>query len=108
MKRFKSTTVSALCMFYFSCFIAHLIIAAAAVNSSQILHRGNSTEPVTLDPHKSEDVSSGNILRDLYEGLVTEDAAGKLIPGAAEKWNISDDGLQLYISSSKLPGLVKW
>lgn len=66
---------------------------AAAVNPSQILHRGNSTEPVTLDPHQSEDVSSGNILRDLYEGLVTEDAAGKLIPGAAEKWNISDDGL---------------
>ena len=57
------------------------------------LHRGNSTEPVTLDPHQSEDVSSGNILRDLFEGLVTEDAAGNLTPGSAEKWSISEDGL---------------
>jgi len=66
---------------------------ATETKISNILHRGNSTEPVTLDPHQSEDVSSGNILRDLFEGLVTEDAAGKLIPGAAEKWSISDDGL---------------
>jgi ABC-type oligopeptide transport system substrate-binding subunit len=58
----------------------------------QTLHRGNSTEPVTLDPQQSEDVSSGNILRDLFEGLVTEDPAGKLIPGQAGKWTISDDG----------------
>ncbi|GMR05508.1 MAG: ABC transporter substrate-binding protein [Gammaproteobacteria bacterium] len=66
---------------------------AAGTKASNILHRGNSTEPVTLDPHQSEDVSSGNILRDLFEGLVTEDAAGNLIPGAAEKWTISEDGL---------------
>ncbi len=66
---------------------------AAEIKPSETLHRGNSTEPVTLDPHKSEDVSSGNIIRDLFEGLVTEDAAGNLIPGAAEKWSISNDGL---------------
>jgi len=65
----------------------------AEINPSEILHRGNSTEPVTLDPHQSEDVSSGNILRDLFEGLVTEDPAGNLIPGAAERWDISEDGL---------------
>jgi oligopeptide transport system substrate-binding protein len=66
---------------------------ATEFKPSETLHRGNSTEPETLDPHKSEDVSSGNIIRDLFEGLVTEDAAGQLIPGAAEKWSISDDGL---------------
>ena len=66
---------------------------ATEFKASETLHRGNSTEPVTLDPHKSEDVSSGNIIRDLFEGLVTDDAAGQLIPGAAQKWSISDDGL---------------
>ncbi|NOY15979.1 MAG: peptide ABC transporter substrate-binding protein [Gammaproteobacteria bacterium] len=66
---------------------------ATETKALNILHRGNSTEPVTLDPHQSEDVSSGNILRDLFEGLVTEDATGELIPGASEKWSISEDGL---------------
>ncbi|MGB5224311.1 MAG: peptide ABC transporter substrate-binding protein [Arenicellales bacterium] len=93
MKRFKSTTVSALSVLFFLLVLPISSVHAGETDSSRVLHRGNSTEPVTLDPHKSEDVSSGNILRDLYEGLVTEDAAGKLIPGAAEKWSISDDGL---------------
>ncbi len=74
-------------------FLTPLSNSTAETNRSDTLHRGNSTEPVTLDPHQSEDVSSGNILRDLFEGLVTEDAAGNLIPGAAEKWSISKDGL---------------
>jgi ABC-type oligopeptide transport system substrate-binding subunit len=35
-----------------------------------------------------------NVLRDLYEGLVTEAADGSLIPGVARRWDVSDDGLQ--------------
>ena len=66
--------------------------SAQATDDTKTLHRGNSTEPATLDPHQSEDVSSGNILRDLFEGLVSENAAGNIIPGAAEKWTISEDG----------------
>jgi len=78
---------------------------ASNTTRTEILHRGNSTEPVTLDPHQSEDVSSGNILRDLFEGLVTEDATGKLIPGAAESWSISEDGLTY---SFKLRTCLAW
>ena len=59
----------------------------------QILHRGNGTEPQTLDPHRAEGVPSSNILRDLFEGLVAEAPNGELIPGAAESWHISEDGL---------------
>ena len=59
----------------------------------QVLHRGNSTEPQTLDPHRAEGVPSSNILRDLFEGLVAEAPDGELIPGAAESWDISADGL---------------
>lgn len=58
----------------------------------QILRRGNGAEPQTLDPHKAEGVPASNILRDLYEGLVSEAPDGTLIPGAAASWNISADG----------------
>ncbi len=60
---------------------------------TQILHRGNGTEPQTLDPHRAEGVPSSNILRDLFEGLVAEAPNGELIGGAAESWEISEDGL---------------
>jgi len=39
-------------------------------------------------------VACGNILRDLYEGLIAEDAAGRPIPGMAERWETSADGLR--------------
>ncbi|MGD8379896.1 MAG: peptide ABC transporter substrate-binding protein, partial [Gammaproteobacteria bacterium] len=49
-------------------------------------------EPETLDPQKSRGDAAGNILRDLYEGLVTESPTGKLVPGTADRWTVSDDG----------------
>ncbi|CAN5269559.1 peptide ABC transporter substrate-binding protein [soil metagenome] len=61
--------------------------------SIQVLDRGNGNEPESLDPHASRTDSASNVLRDLFEGLVTFDASGELAPGAAESWVISDDGL---------------
>lgn len=58
----------------------------------QILHKGNGAEPQTLDPHRAQGVPASNILRDLYEPLVMEAPSGDLIPGAAESWQLSDDG----------------
>ncbi len=60
--------------------------------AEQVLHRGNLTEPSSLDPHKGDGVASSNIQRDLFEGLVIPAADGSLVPGAAESWEISDDG----------------
>lgn len=57
-----------------------------------VLRRGNGAEPETLDPHQAQSVTASNILRDLYEGLVGEAPDGRLIPGAAERWEISSDG----------------
>ncbi|MEM6810825.1 MAG: ABC transporter substrate-binding protein, partial [Pseudomonadota bacterium] len=57
------------------------------------LTRANVAEVATLDPHRAEGVSAANVLRDLYEGLVAETPTGSLEPGAAERWDISDDGL---------------
>jgi oligopeptide transport system substrate-binding protein len=72
-----------------------LLCSARAVAQSPAvaqLERGNGPEPSTLDAHRCQEVACGNVLRDLYEGLVTEDAAGRLIPGMAERWEVSPDG----------------
>jgi oligopeptide transport system substrate-binding protein len=58
-----------------------------------ILRLGNGAEPQTLDPHRAEGVPESNVLRNLFEGLVSEAPDGTLIPGAAESWTVSDDGL---------------
>jgi oligopeptide transport system substrate-binding protein len=58
----------------------------------QVLYRGNGEEPQTLDPHQAEGVPTSNILRDLFEGLVTTTPEGRLVPGAALHWDISRDG----------------
>lgn len=49
--------------------------------------------PPSLDPQRMTGDKSDAILGDLFEGLVTEDAAGRPIPGQAESWSISADGL---------------
>ncbi len=65
---------------------------AEELAAKQVLHKGNGAEPQTLDPHKAEGVPSSNIQRDLYEGLVGEAPNGDLIPGAAQRWEVSEDG----------------
>jgi oligopeptide transport system substrate-binding protein len=58
-----------------------------------MLRRGNGGEPSTLDPQRSGDHYSDEILRDLFEGLVTEAPDGSLQPGTATTWTVSPDGL---------------
>ncbi|WP_421792328.1 peptide ABC transporter substrate-binding protein [Hyphobacterium sp.] len=57
------------------------------------LHRGNSAEPLTLDPHKASGTWENNIIGDMFIGLFTDDVYGSPIPGMAESWEVSEDGL---------------
>jgi oligopeptide transport system substrate-binding protein len=59
----------------------------------QVLHRGNGTQPQGLDPHITEGVPSTHVQRDLFESLVVRGPNGRIIPGAAERWETSADGL---------------
>lgn len=68
-------------------------LTAGLASAEVVLNRGNDTDPATLDHHRTSTVAEGRILKDLYEGLMTQDAAGKAIAGAAESWTISEDGL---------------
>ncbi|WP_440683068.1 peptide ABC transporter substrate-binding protein [Cysteiniphilum halobium] len=46
----------------------------------------------TLDPQLVNDVTSGRVVDDLFEGLTTEDQSNKAIPGVAKSWDISKNG----------------
>jgi len=70
-----------------------LFAAAGSVRAQTVLNRGNGAEPDTLDPAQAGMVMEINILGDLMEGLVTRDAAARPIPGIAERWETSADGL---------------
>lgn len=60
----------------------------------QVMHRGNNSNPEGLDPHRTEGVATSNVQRDLFEGLTAEAPDGSIVPGAAESWVISEDGLR--------------
>ena len=47
----------------------------------------------SFDPQISTDITGAEVLRDLFEGLMNEDALGNLIPGAATGYTVSDDKL---------------
>jgi len=70
-----------------------------------ILHRGNGTEPDSLDPHKAAGTWENNIIGDMLIGLMTEDQAGDAIYGAAVSHTVSEDGL---VYTFKLRDAMTW
>ncbi|GAK84486.1 oligopeptide ABC transporter [Vibrio ponticus] len=65
--------------------------AGVKLADKQELVRGNGTEVATIDPHKSQGVPESHVIRDLLEGLVSQDADGNTIPGVAESWETADN-----------------
>ena len=59
-----------------------------------VLNRGIGPEPETVDPQRSSSVQAHEVLRDLFEGLLSYDAGGELVGGVAETWEVSPDGLE--------------
>jgi len=54
-------------------------------NDDTLLRWAVSTDPGTLDPRKSEGSPEGLILFQLFEGLVTENNKGEIVPAAAPR-----------------------
>ena len=57
------------------------------------LERGLNGAPESLDIHRFKSTEAGHIMRDAGEGLTAYTADGKLIPGVAHRWTVSEDGL---------------
>ncbi len=70
-----------------------------------VWHRGELGDPGSLDPHKATTLIESNILDELFEGLVTFDARGEIIPGTAVSWTADSSGT---IYEFKLRGDAKW
>lgn len=73
--------------------VAACLLLALPASADDVFDRGNGNDPDTLDPQKYELLSENNILRDLFEGLTTQDPDNHIVPGQAESWTISPDGL---------------
>ncbi len=71
--------------------VAMLLLTTPAL-ADDTLDRGVGSEWSSLDPQVNFDAAAGWILADAYEGLVTFDSQGMIIPGAAETWEASADG----------------
>jgi oligopeptide transport system substrate-binding protein len=70
-----------------------LLLTAPAAQAATVLNRGNGSEPESLDPAFAGDTAEINILGDMMVGLTTLDAGAKPVPGIAERWDVSKDGL---------------
>ena len=60
--------------------------------------------PATLDPALSQDLVTGDLMRQVFEGLVTLDESNLIKPLLAERWEITQDG-KLYTFKLK-PGVM--
>ena len=68
-------------------------LGSAAAAGPPTLYRGNGAEPETLDPHHSTGMTEFEIELELFEGLVQYGPAGEPVPGVADRWTVSPDGL---------------
>jgi oligopeptide transport system substrate-binding protein len=68
--------------------------AQTPTSTAEVLHRGLSGEPATLDPAEAADTFSYEVMDDLYEGLTTESPSGAVIPGVASSWSVNASGTQ--------------
>ena len=64
-----------------------------ASTGEKILSVQVGPNPETIDPALNSAVDGGNMLLHSFECLLAVDQDGKLIPGQAESWETSEDGL---------------
>jgi oligopeptide transport system substrate-binding protein len=54
---------------------------------------GNGAEPMTMDPAKATNSWENRMISGMFIGLTMRDAKGGIVPGMAESWTTSADGL---------------
>ncbi len=72
------------------------IPAGAQLASQQTIVRHIKDEPASLDPMKAVGLPEIQVMRDLFEGLTSQDAKGQIVPGVAESWSSNDNKIWLF------------
>jgi len=65
----------------------------AGTNQGGKLVYGLTLAPSGIDPHVDASSELGIPLTSVYDTLVYQDLDGRFVPGLAERWEVSDDGL---------------
>jgi oligopeptide transport system substrate-binding protein len=79
-------------------------LLAAPLQAGGVLRGGHPGEPDSLDPHAAIAAPALIVNNDLFEALMTLDARGRPVLGAAERYSVSPDG-RVYTFVLR-PGLV--
>ncbi len=66
-------------------------VTGEALSDSQTFTYSIGDEHTSVDPQIVEDVSGSDIIRDLFEGLMNQDADGNLVPGVATSYDTNDE-----------------
>lgn len=72
-----------------------LLLAGALLSaaSARSITMAMGAQPETLDPQVTSATSSFQVARSIYDTLAQVDRDGELVPGLAESWEVSEDGL---------------
>jgi oligopeptide transport system substrate-binding protein len=70
-----------------------LLLTACGRQEAGIFRCDIANAPANLDPQFATSPEAKMIIQNLFEGLVVLQPTGELIPGAADSWEISPDGL---------------
>lgn len=84
MRRFLSLLI---------CIALVISLSSCSGGENKAISYSLSASPVTLDPQFATDVNAHLVINNSFEGLVRLSANGEIIPGIAESWSVSPDGL---------------
>jgi oligopeptide transport system substrate-binding protein len=87
---FTVSKVLMLCVL--SCILALAALAPASA-AEKVLRSNFVSDPVTIDPSLTTEISSAQLIMNCFEGLMGYDTSGKLVTAAAESYTVSEDGL---------------
>jgi peptide/nickel transport system substrate-binding protein len=75
-----------------------MVVPAPAVPAGGTVTIAIFTDPVTMDPHRSNDGPSITIWNQIYNTLVDHNARGEIVPMLAERWQrIGDRSWRFYL-----------
>lgn len=91
MKSFRMTLGAFLIATLCSTAQAAQVPPDTALAERQDIVRHIKDEPASLDPLKAVGLPEIQVIRDLFEGLTSQDEHGKIVPGVAQSWQSSDN-----------------
>lgn len=65
----------------------------SSAGSESQFRRGIGANPDSIDPQQAEGTWANDVIGDMFIGLFTEDEAARPVPGVADTWEVSPDGL---------------